>query len=346
MLPILERIFHVCVLIVALRWSLRLLSLAISLYFLVVFLIAFVVSVATTGFAATTLTADIALSLRLAFGWLHLGLTMSFVAFLIRTFLEVIPIASPALAAGFPIMVAFMVAITLLVSVGTAAGEILIAGSVIVVIAHLGLIGHSPHGGFLFTLFGSLRLILDLLYGAREGWLFCLELDTGLALSLLLVDFLARGLGLVLLWWTIVSILAVAFKVIVGLALVPWLLVTLLNRLDLVICPELKLFVLFFLPLLLLLLHAVFVRVVFFSGNVTIPYKNGLVFKVVDSGVTLGLAEGSGSFIRREFTVACQRLSLLVDLKCAFGFRVLVLPAERRFRLNLRCAEFTRQIFF
>lgn len=253
-LAVLGRIFHVCVLVVALRWSLFM-WLTLSLCQLFILLIAFVVTVATRS-TATALSTDIDLSLRLAFGWLRLKVCLSFVALAIRPLLKVVTIASLALAASLPFVVVLTVALALLFAIGAPTAEILIIAGSVVVIAHLGLIGHRPHRSLLLALLGGLGFILDLFDGAREGWLFGLELDACLTLSLVLIDFLARGLGLVVLGWTIVAVFAITLKVVVGLAFVSWLLGTMFSGLDLVILPELQLFVLFLLTLLLLLLFA------------------------------------------------------------------------------------------
>jgi hypothetical protein len=179
----------------------------------------------------------------------------------------------------------------------------------------------------------ALSLVLRPFGGASKGWDSGLELDASLALSLFLVDFLALALVLVVFGWaivTIVTILAVTFEV---LLLLVWLTLIFLflwaiTRLTLLVSPELKLFFLYFTTLQLLLLLTLQVSIVLSSSFVTIPDENGFFFSVIDHRVALIFAETFRSFIRREFFVASKRLHLIIDLKCAFYFSVLLLAAK------------------
>ena len=162
---------------------------------------------------------------------------------------------------------------------------------------------------------GGFKLVFRALVGAGESGRAGLESDASLALGLFFVDFLVWALGLVVLWWPIVTIftrLTITFEVVLLLIrlLLIWfalmfLLLGALARLYLLVSPELKFFFLFFLALRLFLLLFLQISIVLFCSLITILDKDSFFLNVVDHRVTLIFTERFRSLKRREFLVAC-----------------------------------------
>lgn len=275
-----------------------------------------VVSVAP-GLATTALLVDrdVALLLQLAVS-LRGGVGLDFVALFIGLLFVILLVPTSALAFA----VVMLLAIPALGAEGPAAE--VVARSVVVVVARLSLVGHGPNRG-LFRLW----LVFLALGGARKNGGLRFKLYPSLPLSLTLVDFLPLGLVLAILRWPVVAVVTVvaiipivavlASIAALGLAFVPWLLGA-LDRLRLVICPELQLFVLVILALLFFLLLAFFFIVVLLGGEVAVADEDSLIFDVVDNGVELGGAEGHRPLNRREILVARDGRSLVIDLEGDF----------------------------
>lgn len=162
---------------------------------------------------------------------------------------------------------------------------------------------------------GGFRLVFRALVCAGENGRSGLKSDASLAQGLFFVDFLAWALGLVVLWWPIVTIftrLAITFEVVLLLIrlLLIWLalmflILVVLTRLYLLVSPELKLFFLIFLALCLFLLLFLLLSIVQFCGLITILDKDSFFLNVVDHRVTLIFTKRLRSLKRREFLVAC-----------------------------------------